>query len=87
MSEYRYLRPSDAWNERPELIGKPMARAYWVHSDRPQEATDTRADVYRFAFKSLADVKVSPYGNAYMLVFTDGTTEDLCSYDALCMEV
>ncbi|MEU9126605.1 hypothetical protein AB0D08_00575 [Kitasatospora sp. NPDC048540] len=71
------LTPIDVFNHRAELIGKPAALAYWEDNLPPH--------LFGFAFKPLADVVPSPHGNAFTLVFGDGTTADLTSYDRVAV--
>lgn len=72
---YRVLSPADVWNGYPDLIGRPMRR--WVG----WRGEDTDQSPYRSSAKILADVKIGPH--AYTLVYADGSTDSLISYDSV----
>lgn len=83
-TNYRYMQPIEAYHERSRLTGQRAAYAYWVHRDRrAAEATDANAEMYGFTFKTLGGIE--PGLHAFRLVFTDGTYEELCSYDTVCV--
>lgn len=84
MENYGYMQPIEAYRERTQLTGQRAVRAYWVHNDRYEsEATQTNGDAYSFAFKTLESI--APGLHAFRLTFTDGTSEELCSYDVVCV--
>jgi hypothetical protein len=68
--------------------GALATRAYWVNSNNgaaevARMSTTEQARQYAFAFKPLA--KITPGPHACTLVFADGTTESLTSYDTVCL--
>lgn len=77
---YTYASPVRIWRNHKYLIGKSVAYAYWV---RWGDARESDPKFYGFRFKVLKDVEIGPH--AYTLVFTDGTREELTSYDMVCI--
>lgn len=68
------------------LKGKQACIAYWQSGgahDFPKVWRDWTA--YRSSFKTVADVTVSPNRNAYLFVYTDGTSVDTTTYDTLAV--
>lgn len=77
---------SRVYGERVE--GMRATRAYWVNANNGAEevarrSTQEQARSYAHSFKLLADVVHGPH--ACTLVFADGTTEELISYDVVCI--
>ncbi|WP_194909013.1 hypothetical protein [Catenulispora rubra] len=68
------------------LKGKRACIAYWQSGgahDFPKVWRDWRP--YRSSFKTVADVTVSPNRNAYLFLFTDGTSADTTTCDTLAV--
>lgn len=68
--------------------GMLATRAYWVNADNgaaevERTSTTAQARAYASAFKALDRITVGPH--ACTLVFADGTTESLISYDTVCI--
>lgn len=78
---YTYMAPQEVWYQKGRLIGKPVACAYWIRPGEGIQGGDPR--MYKFAFKVLW--YVSPGPHAYTLRFSDGTREELISYDTVCV--
>jgi hypothetical protein len=70
------------------VAGMRATRAYWVNANNGAEevalrSTQEQARTYAHSFKPLARVEHGPH--ACTLVFADGTTEELISYDVVCI--
>lgn len=74
---YIYMSPQDAWLNRFDLIGRPVADAYWARNHGP--TAPQRTDIYSFRFKNLKSVEIGPH--AYTLVYDCGCRDELISYD------
>lgn len=94
MSRYTYLSPQEAYLRRMvpkkngEIIGHLAGRAYWVPRDEPTNALSRliaeTAEQYAFSLKVVIDVVPGPH--AYSLVYADGTSEALTSYDHVVLD-
>lgn len=78
---FTYLPTRDVWKLRRSLLGLPVARAYWTRGG----GTQVSAAQHSSEFKIVSDVCASPFGNAYMITYADGTYDDLSSYDDVCV--
>lgn len=78
---YAYLAPHEAYRNRTLIEGRVASRAYWL---RPYGLEGEEcASQYDFAFKTLK--RIEPGLHAFRLVFADGSCEELCSYDTICV--